>query len=251
MHTSKSFSTVWAIFFLLVALSLSPCREASGAGQEKIVFSKTIEGDFTSNQDIPINLAAGSPGHPELLTLKQIRFETAYGNAWKVMARVQWRAQETAYWRITIELMDRQGRTLRHPRDESAHLLTMKGIQSHAERYCADIDLGAMQFEQRFQTRQYRLCLECLEPPDEANNSRSMTLTARDENTQQPLDQAVLQVQSFGRSALSKRVRRLYGMGPEGRARFSFAHTGSMNLSLDAQAMASLSESPSVRMDVL
>jgi len=223
------------IVFLLTGLALSPCMGNSGAPQARVVFSKTIEGDFISNQDIPVNLVAGDSEHPELLKLSSVRFETAYGNAWKVMGRLQWHATENAYWRITAALMDRQGRVLRHASDDPAHIITVKGSRLAAEAFCAELELDAMHFEQRFHARRFRLCLERLAYHEQEDGERTMILSARDEETQEPLARAILQVRGFDRSAPAQRVRRLYSMDLEGRVRFSYAHSPSMSLNLQVQ----------------
>ena len=235
MHRTRPLTTVLMIVFLLTGLALSPCMGNSGAPQARVVFSKTIEGDFISNQDIPVNLVAGDSEHPELLKLSSVRFETAYGNAWKVMGRLQWHATENAYWRITAALMDRQGRVLRHASDDPAHIITVKGSRLAAEAFCAELELDAMHFEQRFHARRFRLCLERLAYHEQEDGERTMILSARDEETQEPLARAILQVRGFDRSAPAQRVRRLYSMDLEGRVRFCYAHSPSMSLNLQVQ----------------
>jgi hypothetical protein len=230
-------SQAWTVTFLWpVIVALSLCTSTARAKQEAVLFSKTIEGDFASNQNIPLNLVAGSPAHPELMTLKQVRFETAYSNAWRIMGRFEWRDHETSYWRITTELTDRLGRTLKHSRDNPTYLVLMKGTAQGNGLFQTELDLGAMHFEQRFHARGYRLCLERLEYNNEAGVDRSVTLSARDQTTQEPLKQAVLKVLSHDRSAPYKRAQCLYGMDSEGQARFSFAHSPSLSLSLEVQS---------------
>lgn len=217
---------------LFVVTALFHVTGATGAAQETVLSSQTMEADFASNQDIPLGMVAGDSTRPDLLTLQQIRFETAYGNAWKVMGRLQWDATESAYWRITIALMDRQGRVLKHVFDSPAHIITVKGNKRDQQPFCAELELATMHFERRFHAHRFRLCLERLKPQEQVDGGPAMILTACDGQSQAPLTRAVLQVRRFDRSASSQRVRRLYGMDLEGRARFSYTHSRSMSLDL-------------------
>ena len=134
---------------------LSTCR-ADGT----LPAAQQFEGRFELHNPIPVGIVAGTAEHPKLAEIKWIRFETTYGNAWGVTARVGWSPVRDAGWQIRVELLDEKGQLLKHSRDE-ATVFTGKAAQpaQPGMRY-ADLSLDAMHDQGRRHASRFRVHLE-------------------------------------------------------------------------------------------
>ena len=83
--------------------------------QKTIIF----EGDLSFNKILDVNMEAGNKEYPRLLTIESIKFETSYGNAWGVAARIGWLPVIDSSWNIKAELLDKSGNVLHNSRDET------------------------------------------------------------------------------------------------------------------------------------
>lgn len=209
----------------------SPDRNASAA--------QVFEGDFVLHREIPVGLVAGTRDHPRLVEVEWVRVEAVYGNAWGLTARVGWSPAAEATWQIKVELLDDEGRVLRHSRDEATVFTGKAGTSDSAAMHFAELELDAMQFEGRRHASKVRVRLEPVSEPapnicaDESAKHR-LEIAVVDEKSQQPMPQAAVV------------VRAVYG----GRKRSAFASLYTTNEQGTCQTTLTKANLISVRVTV-
>lgn len=119
-----------------------------------------FEGRFELHKPIAVGIIAGTAEHPKLAELQWIRFETTYGNAWGVTARVGWSLAQDARWQIRVELLDEKGQLLKHSRDEATVFTAKAGQPAQSGMCYADLSLEAMHDQGRRHASRFRVYLE-------------------------------------------------------------------------------------------
>jgi len=122
-----------------------------------------FEGKLALHQDLPVGLVGGSAEHPRLIKVKSIRFETNYGNAWGVTARVGWSPVSDATWQLKVELLDEKDHVLGHSRDEATVFTCEASGPVETDMIYADLDLDPMHDQGRRHATRFRIYLESLE----------------------------------------------------------------------------------------
>jgi len=205
----------WGLLAIaLVAALLLPMAQARigavpSSGQQ-------CEGELVFNETLPVDLNAGVTEHPGLVRIESVRFETAYGNAWKVIARLGWLPSRDATWRLKAELLDDQGRVLRHPLDRALVFTGIAASDTPTGMCFVDLLLPPMQFEKRRHATRFRLYLE---PYSESPNGegRTMDITVVKPGGKSPNSGAVLVVDSYRELASMEPRRALYITDSRGR----------------------------------
>lgn len=142
-------------------------KSTSQAGYE-------FEGKLIFHQDLPIGLVTGTAEHPRLVEVKSIRFESTYGNAWGVTARVGWLPVIDATWKLKVELLDEQGRMLRNSRDEAIIFTGKAAKTGRTTMQYVDLDMDPMQDQGRRHAARFRVCLESVEEQFDVTKTADM-----------------------------------------------------------------------------
>ena len=171
MHKKR---LIWLIggvgIFLLVCagraegVQLLQHHISSDAGETmdgmRLQSSQEFEGRLEFHKPILVNLVAGTNEHPQLAEVKWISFETTYGNAWGVTAKVGWSTVVDAKWCLTVELLDAAGRILRHPRDEPTIFAGKACPIDNPKMHYAELKLDAMHFQGRMHAARFRVRID-------------------------------------------------------------------------------------------
>jgi hypothetical protein len=167
---------------------LTECVFCAGAAA-----GREYTGDFVLDREIPVNLVAGTAERPRLVAIEWIRIEAKYGNAWGVTARVGWSSAAEATWRLRLELLDGQGRVLRHARDTPTVFMGRASGGNGGPLHYADVDLEPVQWDARRHVSKVRLILEPVpDPAPEDSAGHSLVLVALDGQDEKPIPEATV-----------------------------------------------------------
>ncbi len=213
---------------------LSTCR----AGQT-LPAAPPFEGRFELHRPIPVGIIAGTAEHPKLAEFQWIRFETAYGNAWGVTARVGWSVAQDARWQIRVELLDEKGQLLKHSRDE-ATMFTAKAAQpARPGMQYADLALGAMHDQGRRHASRFRVYLEPAgqQAADVAAGvvKHTLQIVAVREDNQEPIPDATVLVTAGHIERERTASTSLYTTDAQGKCRVELPKGGLSLLSITVQ----------------
>ncbi|MBN2590418.1 MAG: carboxypeptidase regulatory-like domain-containing protein [Sedimentisphaerales bacterium] len=118
------------------------------------------EGELTFNKKLPVDLSAGTLEYPDLIKIKSLSIEGRYGNAWEVFVDFGWLPVVDSTWRITTELLDRDGNVLRYSRDRQT-TFTFKASDTNQEtRQYVELSTDSMHFQGRRHATRFRIILE-------------------------------------------------------------------------------------------
>jgi protocatechuate 3,4-dioxygenase beta subunit len=197
---------------------LSTCRADQilpAAGQ--------LEGRFELHKPIPVGIIAGTAEHPKLAEIEWIRFETTYGNAWGVTARVGWSLAQDARWQIGVELLNEKRQLLKHSRDEATEFTAKAGQPEQSGMRYADLSLGYMHDQGRRHASRFRVYLEPAgkQAPVTAADAGKHTLeiVAVREDNQQPIPDATVLVTAGRIERARTSSTLLYATDAEGKCR--------------------------------
>jgi len=228
MCKNKRFIGVIAIAICVGFLDV----DASGATQ----FPLEFEGRFELFESLDVGLNAGTAEHPNLVRIEWIRFDTRYANAWRVTARVDWLPVKDATWRLTIELLDKDGRVLRHPTDEPTIFTGKAGQAGQTEIRCADLDLDAMQDQGRRHAARFRMRLEpSQERVANTDSTHTLEVAVLDRESREPISDVVIVVETFDRGDTIRREKALYCTDSQGRCSVSLARDRLTKVGISAQ----------------
>ena len=177
------------IFTTIIIIGFINIQGINSSGAEFVTDTSQggyeFEGELIFHQELPVGLVAGTAEHPQLVEIKSIRFESTFGNAWGVTARVGWLPAIDAKWKLKTELLDEQGRVLRHSRDEEI-IFTCKAAQpERTTMQYADMDMGAMHDQGRRYATRFRVQLEHLD--------EQMSITKSDDTKTHKLEITVVE----------------------------------------------------------
>jgi len=209
--------------------------------QDNVPKVQQFEGKLAFHQDLPVGLAAGTAEHPQLVEVKSICFETKYGNAWGVTARVGWLPVKDATWQLKVDLLDNKGLVLRHSRDEAIVFTCKTGGPGETDMRYADLDLDPMQYQGRRHATRFRISLE---PSEEqvrtaqkaGLKSHTLEVMVVDQESQAPIVDAVMLVnRSYYLQDIYRRNKTLYPTDSQGRCHIRLERNKLLVVSINAQ----------------
>jgi beta-lactamase regulating signal transducer with metallopeptidase domain/protocatechuate 3,4-dioxygenase beta subunit len=198
------------------------------------------EGQLAFHQALPVGMTAGTDEHPELVHIEWVRFETIAGNAWGVTARVGWSPVTNACWRLKVELLDREGRVLQHPRDEATMFTCEAGHAHQAGMHFAVLELDYLQYEGRRHARRFRVQLEPWQAKRQSANvtdseMHTLELVVIDQKSQTPMADAAVVVRGWYRGDTGGPENALYATDGQGRCQIGLASDGLSSVRIGAQ----------------
>jgi len=206
-------------------------RVAGGATQAPSEF----EGRLEFYKPLPVGITAGTSQYPELLRIETVCFNTKYANAWGVTARVGWLPVKDATWRLTIELLDTEGRILKHSRDEPTVFTCKAGSPGQPDMQYADLDLDSMHNQGRRHTARFRVRLEPSEELITGKDTHTLDVAVLDQESREPLADAAVVVRHSYVKEIFRRDKALYVTDSKGRCRITFVRDGLTMIGINAQ----------------
>ena len=214
------------IFTTIIIIGFINIQGINSSGAEFVTDTSQggyeFEGELIFHQELPVGLVAGTAEHPQLVEIKSIRFESTFGNAWGVTARVGWLPAIDAKWKLKTELLDEQGRVLRHSRDEEI-IFTCKAAQpERTTMQYADMDMGAMHDQGRRYATRFRVQLEHLDEQmsitkSDDTKTHKLEITVVEQENKKLVTDASIVVLSFYILDTYQRERQLYTTDNKGR----------------------------------
>ena len=205
---------------------------ASGAAQAPSEF----EGRLEFNKPLPVGITAGTSEYPELLRIKSVCFDKRYGNAWGATARVGWLPVKDATWRLSIELLDAEGRVLKHSRDEPTVFTCKAGEPGQTNMRHAELDLDPMQDQGRRHAARFRISLK----PEEihiadSDSTHTLDVAIVDMENRVPVSETAVVVSSSYLKETFRRSKALYVTDSQGRCRITLVRDGLVVIGVSAQ----------------
>jgi hypothetical protein len=200
-----------------------------------------FEGKLAFHQDLPIGLVSGTIEHPQLIEIKSIRFETKFGNAWGVTARVGWLPVKDATWQLTIEMLDQKGHALRNSRDEPVVFTCKAAGTGETDMLYADFDLDPMQYQERRHATRFRVRLETSEEKLRTTQSpglepHTLEVMLVDQESRAPITDAVVVVsRAYYLQDIYRRDKTLYPTDSQGRCYIRLERNKLLVVSINAQ----------------
>ena len=221
---------------IITAAVLLPMARA----QKDDTIGSTFEGRLEPHKPLAVGLVAGTAEHPELVRIEWIRFETRYGNAWGVTARVGWLPTTDAAWRLKVELLDEKGQVLRHSRDQATVFTTKAGGQAQVATRYADLELKSMQYQGRRHARRFRVHLEPsqeqIEGVDLAGpKTHALEIVVVDQESKTPITNAAVVVSSLYFRDTYRQDETICSTDSQGRCRVECGGSGLLSISVNAQ----------------
>jgi len=150
---------VMAIWVGFVNAESSISSSGVGSVDNAALTASKFEGRLEFHKPLAVGIAAGTAEYPKLVRIEWIHFETTYGNAWGITARVGWSLVKDAAWRLKVELLDEKGQVLRHSRDEATVFTGKAGRSGRTAMLYADLNLDPMHNQGRRRARRFRVVL--------------------------------------------------------------------------------------------
>ena len=194
-----------------------------------------FEGRLEFYKPLAVGIAAGTSEYPELVRIETVCFNTRYANAWGATARVGWLPVKEATWRLTIELLDAEGRVLRHSRDEPTVFTGKAGSPGQPDMQYADLDLDAMHDQGRRHTARFRVRLEPSEELVTGEDTHTLEVAVVDQESREPLGNAAVVVSHSYLKETFRRDKALYVTDSKGRCRITFVRDGLVMIDISAQ----------------
>jgi hypothetical protein len=228
---------IWAGF-----VNAESSISSSGVGglDNAALRASKFEGRLEFHKPLAVGIVAGTAEYPQLVRIEWIRFETTYGNAWGITARVGWSLVKDAAWRLKVELLDEKGQVLRHSRDEATVFTGKAGKPGQTNTLYADLDLDAMQDQGRRHATRFRIRLEPLErqvsDTDSADiDTHTLEIVVVNQENKKPIADAAVVVGSSYRQKAYRRDKTLYPTDSQGRCRIKLAGDGLVLVRINAQ----------------
>lgn len=204
---------------------------ASGATQ----IPSEFEGRFEFDKPLPVGITAGTSEYPELVRIETVCFEKRYANAWGATARVGWLPVKDATWRLAIELLDQNGRVLKHSRDEPTVFTGKAGSPGQPDMRYADLDLDSMHDQGRRHTARFRMRLEPSEELVTGEDTHTLEVAVVDQESREPLGNAAVVVSHSYIKETFRRDKVLYVTDSKGRCRITLVRDGLVTMDISAQ----------------
>jgi protocatechuate 3,4-dioxygenase beta subunit len=199
-----------------------------------------FEGKLIFHQDLPVGIIAGTSEHPKLVEVKSIRFESTFGNAWGVTARVGWLPVINATWKLKAELLDEQGQVLRHSRDEEIIFTGKAANSGRTTMQYVDIDMDAMHNQGRRHVAQFRVHLEPLDEQYDVTESadtkaHTLEVFVVEQENKKPVSDASIVVNSSYILDRYRRYQTLYATDSQGRCEIRLTADKLISVSIEVQ----------------
>jgi hypothetical protein len=147
---------------------------------------------------------------------------------------VGWLPVKDATWRLSIELLDAEGRVLKHSRDEpTVFACKADGVSQTVMRY-ADLDLDAMHDQGRRHTARFRVRLEPSEERVTAEDTHTLEVAVVDQKSREPLGNAAVVVSHSCLKETFRRDKALYVTDSKGRCRITLVRDGLVTMDIIA-----------------
>ena len=236
MWPNKRIITIGVFVISLCIANAQGTNTTAGSSQTGYEF----EGKLVFSQDLPVGLVAGNAEHPELVEVKSIRFENTYGNAWGVTACVGWLPVTDTTWKIKTELLDENGRVLRHSRDDEVILTCKVSVSDQTTMHYVDLDVDAMLDQGRRHARRFRVHLEPFERPFDTIEStdskqHAIEVAIIEKENGKPITGACAVVESMYITDNYQRYKTLYATESRGRCEVSLAANNLCSLGIEVQ----------------
>ena len=231
---------VMAIWVGFVNAESSISSSGVGGVDDAAPTASKFEGRLEFHKPLAVEIAAGTAEYPQLVRIEWIRFETTYGNAWGITARVGWSLVKDAAWRLKVELLDEKGQVLRHSRDEATVFTGKAGRSGRTAMLYADLNLDPMHDQGRRHARRFRVHLEPLDEQvgrtDSAGlETHTLEIVVVDQKNQAPITDAAMVVGSSYRQKAYRRDKTLYPTDSQGRCRIKLARDRLVSIRINAQ----------------
>jgi uncharacterized GH25 family protein len=229
----KMWNNKQIIGLVVIAACVGFVNVASGdTAQSPIEF----EGQLEFFKNIPVEITAGTSDYPELVRIESVRFEKKYANAWGATARVGWLPIKETTWQITIELLDSEGRVLRHSRDEPTIFTCKAGSPGQTDMQHVDLDLDSMHDQGRRHAARFRMRLVPSEERVTGENTHIFEVEVLDQKIREPIGNATVVVSSsYFKDTFWRRGKTLYVTDSQGRCRAKLARDGLTLIGVSAQ----------------
>lgn len=199
-------------------------------------FPLEFEGRFELYESLDVGLTVGTANHRELVRIEWICFDARYANAWGVTARVGWLPVKDATWRLSIELLDEEGRVLCHPRDEPT---VFKGKVSQLDQndmQYAELNLDAMHDQGRRHAARFRVRLEpSQERVAETHLKHTLEVAVVDRESREPISNGVMVVSTSYLGDTFRRNKTLYCTDSQGHCSIRLARDGLTTIEIRVQ----------------
>ncbi len=197
------------------------------------------EGKLTFNRELPVGLANGTSEHAELVKIKSVSFED-YDNTWEVFAKIGWLPVVDSTWNIKVELLDREGKLLRKPRDRETILTCKSSNFEKTNIQDVEIKLDQMSNSGRRHAARFRVTLEPVDDPLEKaksadNKLHTINVTTIGEKDRKPLAGSVVMVDTYYLNNKYPQVRTLYKTDSQGNCEINLDNNELARLTITAQ----------------
>lgn len=194
-----------------------------------------FEGRFDLHGPLNVGIAAGSADYPELVLIESVSFNTSYSYAWGVTACVGWLPVKEATWRLTVELLDEEGRILRHSGDDPMVFTCKAGKPDQTEMQYADLYLSAMRYQGRRHAARFRIRLEPSENPVTSRDTHTLEVVVVNQESRKPISDAAVVVSTSYLPDTFQTRNTLYSTDSQGRCRINLVRDGLTVINVNAQ----------------
>ncbi len=205
------------------AASAAGGPEVSAADPAVAGSSGNYVGDFVLDREIPVGLVAGTRERPRLIEIPWIRIEATYGNGWCATARVGWSPTVDSTWRIRLELLDSQGRLLRHARDR-ATVFTGNACAGDRGMRHAELELAPLLWDSAGRRGAGKICVSlepAQEPAPDEGATHVLVLAAVNGKDQKAISEATVIATVYGGEGRQSSRVSLYSTEAQGECRIA------------------------------
>ena len=186
-----------------------------------------FEGRFGMCEPLTVDITAGTADNPELVRIEWIRFDPVYANAWRVTTHVGWLPVKEATWRLTVELLDKEGNILRHSRDEPTVFTCKADMPNQTDMQYVDLDLDSMHDQGRRNADRFRVLLVPSEEHVTDEDAHTIEVEVLDQESREPISNATVVVSnSYLKDTFWRRGKTLCATDSQGRCRARLARDG-------------------------
>jgi hypothetical protein len=224
-----------------ILLPMARARKGDVAGPSDATSSVfKYEGQLEFHKPLPVGILAGTAENPKSVRIDWIRFETIYGNAWGVTARVGWSPEMDSSWRLRVELLDEKGHMLHHSRDEATVFMTKSQGAGREAMHYAELDMEPMHDQGRRHAKRFRVHLEpwpghAREINSTESEMHTLDVLVIDRKSGAPVPGAAVMVSRFYLRDTYRRDKIFCTTDSQGRSHVAFAMAGLVSIKISAQ----------------
>jgi protocatechuate 3,4-dioxygenase beta subunit len=195
-----------------------------------------FEGRLEFYKHLPVGITAGTAEYPNLVRIETVCFDKRYANAWGATAHIGWLPVKEATWRLTVQLLDKEGNVLRHSRDEPTAFTCKAGTPGQTGMLYADLDLDSMHDQGRRHAARFRVRLVPLEEHVADEDTHTIEVEVLDQESREPISNAIVVVSSsYLKDTFWRRGKTLCVTDSQGRCRVKLARDGLALIEVSAQ----------------